>query len=234
MRYFNYLLSLASLFIVVSCVSGGSVESGLVSLQIPDNTLSPGKIIPENNQVSNIVPIHTLDSLDGHIRVAKSWKLSMEQIDGFKNKLIDNVSHIYVRANPDIDDPDDIEVILDIVKTKTKFIQKSDLYSLVRRELMENVDLSEMLYYSLESNGSRYSVINSILIGSVQLTIKNDDGERIPLSDQDIEVLNSQLNLNLGRRYAEKNSYISKSDVVFAFGKDGEIVELILEKAILK
>ena len=220
---------LSILLFVVGCKTTNNIglerQTGFVELPFPSNNYKPGQIVEIYTRPSKVDITHQADINWDQVNSSPGWNISSTQTKDIKRTLSAEISNI-LKGTYDFASTENVKV--EFTNTKTTVIQKSTIYSAVKKEIEDNAELKEQITDFI-NDGTHFDVITSTLSANISFSLVNSSNQTIELDSEVIKKINSQFDIDFNKE-TTGNRVISGENLVVGIHKDPKIIKLIMRR----
>jgi hypothetical protein len=220
---------LGILLIINSCAPSRNIglteQTGFVELPFPSNNFKPGQIVEVYSRPSKVEITHQPSINWDQLNSSPGWNISSTQTKEIKRALSTEISNI-LKGKYEYASSENVKV--EFTNTKTTVIQKSTIYSAVKKDLKENTELNEQITDFMD-DGTHFDVITSTLSANISFTLVNSSNQSVDLDSEVIKEINSQFDIDFSKD-TTGNRVITGENLVVGIHKDPKIVKLIMKR----
>lgn len=225
-RTSRILLILLILFMAGCAVKrvGVSNYTGFTELPFPSNNYAPGQIVEIFSLPRKVDITFKPDINWDQATSSPGWNISNDQTKGIKTAFSTEIASI-LKANYSYASSENVKV--EFTNTKTTVIEKSVIYSAIKKALKENQDLNEQIKIYMK-DGTRFDVITQILSANISFKLVDSSNTTVDVNSDIIKEINSKFDIDF-KKDNNSSTVITGSNLVVGIHSDPKLVKLIMD-----
>ncbi len=222
------LIVIALIVFLASCAThqvGLEKHTGFTELPFPSNSFASGQIVEIYSSPRKVEITHQPDIPWDQAHISEGWDISNTETNTLRSTLATKISKVlkgkYEFASTE-------KVTVEFTNTKTRIVQKSTIYSAVKKELKINKDLKEMIADFME-DGRHYDVITTTLSANVTFSLVDSTNNEVEIDSEVLEKINSSFDIDF-KKDSSSNKVITASNLVVGIHTDPKLIKIIMKK----
>ena len=227
MKISNILIFILTI-LIASCAGtkvGLEKHTGFTELPFPSNNFKPGQIVEIYSKPRKVEITHQADIPWDQLSSSEGWNISSTETNNIKATLSTEIIKI-LKGKYEYASNETVQV--NFTNTRTNVIQKSDIYSAVKKALKSTPDLKEQIN-DFMSEGTHFDVITTTLSANVSFTLIDSTKNAVDVDSEVIKKINSSFNIDFSNDSGSKQ-VITGSNLVIGIHTDPKMVNIIMKK----